>query len=246
MRTPLRAWFSKYVAVQRNGQAANSRLEAMALRLRIDPGNHDYASALFNTLYSDPDKFLDVLDLSLRLHDNEAAVPSLQNTLTLGASVWAVSEHGRSLVRRVSPTETIQFANVVSVEDSASEHLQAAWTAVYGLHPDPSAAWDDCIKACEAVLKPIVIGQATMGGVVGTLRGAPSQFTLHLRDNATDPTKRVVPMTAFEQMLHFIWVNPDRHQGADHRVPTREEARAVLHIAITVVEWVRTKILTKL
>ncbi len=83
-----------------------------------------------------------------------------------------------------------------------------------------------------------------MGGVVGTLRGQAAQYTLHLKDNGIK--NHIDPMATFEQMLHFIWVNPDRHQGADHRVPSIEEARAVLHLSITVVEWARTGILTKL
>lgn len=95
------------------------------------------------------------------------------------------------------------------------------------------------------MLKPIVTGQPTMGGVVGTLRGAGGQFTLHLQDNGMDPAKRIIPMVAFEQMLHFIWVNPDRHEGPDHRVPSLEEARAVLHLSITVVQWARTGVLTR-
>ena len=243
LKIPLLGWFDKYVAVTQNGRPDEQRLEAVALRLQIESDRYGYAAALKSQINSDPVKFLDILDLGLRLIDLTSAARSLGQLLGLGASVWTVSDDGNCLVRRVSDTETVQYEAAVSAADEASQHLKNAWTAVYGLQPDPSSAWDDCIKACEAVLKPIVPNQLTMGGVVGTLRGQAAQYTLHLRDNGI--RNHIDPMATFEQMLHFIWVNPDRHQGPDHRVPTPDEARAVLHLSITVVEWARTGILTK-
>jgi hypothetical protein len=39
-------------------------------------------------------------------------------------------------------------------------------------------------------------------------------------------------------MLRLIWPNPDRHANPNHRrTPSTEEARAVVHVAVTVVQW---------
>ena len=42
-------------------------------------------------------------------------------------------------------------------------------------------------------------------------------------------------MQALVGKLRLIYPNPDRHLGPDHRVPTIEEARAVVHLAVMIV-----------
>jgi hypothetical protein len=40
-------------------------------------------------------------------------------------------------------------------------------------------------------------------------------------------------------MLQLMWPNPDRHGGPNGRTPTIEEARAVVQLAVTIVQWGR-------
>jgi hypothetical protein len=53
-----------------------------------------------------------------------------------------------------------------------------------------------------------------------------------------DTGQSVAPPVA---MLRLMWPNPDRHGGSPehHRVPTIEEARTVVHLAVTIVQWGR-------
>jgi hypothetical protein len=46
-------------------------------------------------------------------------------------------------------------------------------------------------------------------------------------------------------MLRLIYPNPDRHLGPDHRVPTIEEARAGVHLAVTIVQWGRDDLIAR-
>lgn len=40
-------------------------------------------------------------------------------------------------------------------------------------------------------------------------------------------------------------LDPDRHVGPDHRVPSIEEARAVVHQAVTIAQWGRDDLIAR-
>jgi hypothetical protein len=41
-------------------------------------------------------------------------------------------------------------------------------------------------------------------------------------------------------MLRLLWPNPDRHGSPQNRrTPTLQEAQAVVHLAVTIVQWGR-------
>jgi hypothetical protein len=52
-------------------------------------------------------------------------------------------------------------------------------------------------------------------------------------------------MGALVVMLRLVYPNPDRHQGQQRRAPTIEEARAVVHLAVTIVQWGREGLIVK-
>jgi hypothetical protein len=53
----------------------------------------------------------------------------------------------------------------------------------------------------------------------------------------------VAPLIA---MLALIWPNPDRHGSQEERrVPSQEEAEAVLHLAIALVQWCRKDVIRR-
>jgi hypothetical protein len=46
-------------------------------------------------------------------------------------------------------------------------------------------------------------------------------------------------------MLRLLWPNPDRHGGTNSRQPSLDEAQAVVHLAVTIVQWARADLLTR-
>jgi hypothetical protein len=129
-------------------------------------------------------------------------------------------------------------------EDPISKELTEAWSRAYGRNPDPGDAWDHAIKAVEAVLRPIVCpnsSTATLSKVIGDLRSQAHLWSLGLRGRARD--HNVAPLV---EMLELMWTDPNRH-GSDAPEPpaTLEEARAVVHLAVTVVQWGRDDLIVK-
>jgi Substrate binding domain of ABC-type glycine betaine transport system len=103
---------------------------------------------------------------------------------------------------------------------------------------------DHSIKAVEAVLIPLVVpGQdgAHIGHVIGQLDRQGQHWHTILKFN--QPTPPVNPpfnsVQALVGMLRLLYPNLDRHAGPDHRTPTLEEARAVVQLAVAIVQWGR-------
>jgi hypothetical protein len=139
------------------------------------------------------------------------------------------------------------FDSATAEADPASAELNEARIRAYGRRDeDASDAWDHAIKAVEAVLIPIVvpeISRPTLGRVIQQLdRGQPQPVTLGLA--GPDGSRSVAPLVA---MLRLMWPNPDRHGGSPehNRVPTIEEARAVVHLAVTIVQWGRDGLIAR-
>lgn len=137
-------------------------------------------------------------------------------------------------------TTKAQVEEVIRPNDAASVELREAWQNAYGFNPDPSDCWDHCIKALEALLKPLILPNysgATLGKVVGEVSANRTGHGLVLRDNGLNNLTN--PHDTLVGLLRLVWSNPDRHQGAHHRVPTIDEARGVLATTVTVAQWTR-------
>jgi hypothetical protein len=211
-----------------------------------------------------PSVMLDIVDAVLHLYASlkrlepsfELPVSALQASLSwdwkcselgelleLAGSVWRVGPNRDRLVRRVDPTATAAFVRASSPGDVASAELKEAWTAAYGRNPDASDAWDHAIKAVEAVLIPIVTpnkAKATLGDVVGILNSQGQLWKLELHGH--DGTQSIAPLVS---MLRLMWPNPDRHGNQGSRQPSLVEAQAVVHLAVTIVQWARSGVLSK-
>ena len=203
---------------------------------------------LMNYAAKGDEEYLDVVHWTLdvlRASDvvrRYSAHEELERHLAAGVSAWTATETG--LVRRVDPTAQASFVQATSPGDQSSTELRDAWGAAYGRNPNASDAWDHAIKAAEAVLIPIVVptqSGAHMGHVIGQLDHQGARWSTLLRFNQT--TTPVNPPTTAVQalvgILRLLYPNPDRHVGPDHRVPTLEEARAVVQLAVTIVQWAR-------
>lgn len=199
----------------------------------LDGGN--VQTELFQASARSEDLLLDLVDAALRFSSGSAA--ALREALHAGRSVWTLSDDARSLTRRVDATSEAAYRKVLEANDAASLELAEAWHAAYGREENPSDAWDHSIKAVEAVLIPIVCpkqSKPTLGHVLGALRADASAWELALTKEAHGDA------TPFTTMLELIWPNPDRHGSPEEqRQPSVTEARAVVHLAVTLVEWTR-------
>jgi hypothetical protein len=191
----------------------------------------------------DPERFLDFIHFFLQVAEvGDDDVRALDRVLQQGSSVWRATTNG--LERRVSPAIRDAFEMAASPGDTASDELVEAWTKAYGRNPDPSDAWDHSIKAVEAILRPIVCpnhSKATLSNVIGVLRSQGNLWQLGLRGRARDHS--VAPLV---QMLELIWTDPNRHGSATPELPaTLEEARSVVHLAVTIVQWGRDGLIAR-
>jgi hypothetical protein len=190
------------------------------------------------------DSLLDAADAMLYLEQGDPGMcESLDELLLLAGSAWQVGPNRDRLIRRVDPTATASFGDASSPNDVASAELGEAWTAAYARNPDASDAWDHSIKAVEAILIPIVIpknAKATLADVIGTLNSQGLSWQLALQGQ--DRSASVAPLVS---MLRLMWTNPDRHGSANSRKPSLVEAKAVVHLAVTVVQWARSGVLSK-
>jgi hypothetical protein len=176
-------------------------------------------------------------------HDGGRWVERLRRTLEAGHSAWAVAPDLSGLTRRVDPTAEAAVLQALDPAHAASNDLAAAWGSAYGHEPNASDAWDHSIKAVEHILQPVVSPNnpnATLGTIIRELRDGKRNF--HFVLPGKDESREVEPLLA---MLEMLWPNPDRHGGTKHRVPPLEEAQAVVHLAVTVVQWRRSGALTR-
>lgn len=236
-------WFQG-IAGYRSSQGMNGetlRTLATALRVvaEINLQPFDLMDGLIGWAVNDNERFLDLIDGSLHAwgpYANQSA--TLAGVLAAGGSAWTVGKDGISLVRVVNEQAQATFDAAASAEDQVSTELREAWSHAFGLNANASDAWDHAIKALEDVLIPAVIPnqtKANLGGVIGTLDKQGEAWQLCLPGN--DLSGDVAPLVS---MLRLVWPNHDRHGGSgDKRSPSLQEARAVVTLAATIVQWHR-------
>lgn len=69
---------------------------------------------------------------------------------------------------------------VVSSSARASDLLQRAWNAAYGVHPSPSYAYYDAVRAVEIFSSPLISpkdSSSTLGKDINVLRNKPEAWT---------------------------------------------------------------------
>lgn len=182
--------------------------------------------------------FLDVVDGALQFHGREHMGERLIRVLGTAGSVWTVAEDYKGLVRVVTDEVQVTCGVATSVADGITAELREAWTNAFGRNGDPSDAWDHAIKAVESVLIPTIMpknAKATLGSVLGELRSQGQMWKFILPGKDADFA--VAPLLG---LLEAVWPNVDRHGGAaSPRTPTEREARAVVTLAATIVQWHR-------
>jgi hypothetical protein len=215
-------------------------LHRVIARLRIPAANWSNSisawSSIEGWLYEDTEgeRLLDVIHVVIQATPGMTGYRLLDQILSDGGSAYAATERG--IEDRVDATAKRAFEAATRPGDQASAELSEAWSRAYAREPDPSDAWDHSIKAVEAALRPIVCPNnkaATLSHVIGELRNQP--WKLDVRGRQSDHS-----VTPLINMLELLWPNPDRHGSATPAPPaTLAEARAVVQLAVTIVQWAR-------
>ena len=233
-------WFGNVCGYRGGGMDA-VRIHQVAAQMGVAVGNHAPSAmqALISRAEGDPTFCIDLIDATLDVWTPGAnRWGEINGLLASGASVWTVNETRDGLTRVVSDEAQATFDSATSVADEITTEMKEAWANAFGRNGDPSDAWDHAIKAMEALLIRVVVPNQTkpnLGHVIGELRnnGHVWKMILPGKDDDND----VAPLVG---ILSGIWPNTDRHGGGQNtRPPTPEEARAVVTLAATVVQWHR-------
>ncbi|MEU3400716.1 hypothetical protein [Streptomyces filamentosus] len=238
---PLQRWVYDY-ASGAEGEIGN----IMCLRHRLTvPGE---TNAAWHLSQQKGMLLLDVVDallafpLEVGLETDSTTAFALTMLLDNAGSAYRVADDGCGLELRVSPGvrealhQTVTDAAAAPSAGSAADHLAAAWSAAYGLHPDPVGAYSESIKAVEAAAHSVIQPnhpKATLGTMLGELKGARHKFTFAISTAAGDP---IAPA---EALMRALWDGQtSRHGSQGGTVPeTLEAARAGVHLAATLVQW---------
>ncbi|MGW5879017.1 hypothetical protein ACWFMI_20950 [Nocardiopsis terrae] len=173
----------------------------------------------------------------------------LEEVLEDGGSYVKVDYQAGHLVRRVSQSAQQAFDQARSeAPDDAADLLASAWKHAYGLNPDPDKAYGEAVRAIEAVLNTLVVPNdpgPTLGKTLNILRqqAEADKWELAIGDPGNQPEN----IERFKGMIDLLWKNHDsRHAGGPNaRAQEQHEAEAILHLAILLVQWVNTNVLTR-
>lgn len=172
-----------------------------------------------------------------------SSADELETLLREGHSIWKVSKNIDGLERRQDATVTSAAHQATKTARSSGRpasaaHLEEAWSATYGLDPEPSKAFGHAILAVEAVAVPAIVpnkADATLGHALGQLRNQGHLYELVIVDKTGAPSS-VEPVTA---LISLLWEgHTDRHEGNRPALPiTQEAAEMAVHAAAALVQW---------
>jgi hypothetical protein len=170
----------------------------------------------------------------------------LKLILAEGGSAYHISISHQRLERRVDETiaKAVERSAAVS-SNEAGRHLRDAWTATYGLHPEPTTAYGEVVRAVEAAGCPLVLPddpKPTLGKVSKHLQQASDKWALAIPGRGV--AAGVAPLVA---MLELLWTGQvSRHGGAPTSRDQRQiEAEAALALAATLVHWFATGVVRR-
>lgn len=237
LRGPLEAWL---------GDSTSDGLrQRVAARVRVKLGRSYAPFAKF-----DDEQLLDAVDFVLHTgieppYSNKQArelLKQLRDLLLDAGSAYKVASDKNGLERRVDTTvaDTARRAIQSANGSSASEHLATAWTATYGLHPNPPVAYAEMIKAVEAAAQPVIEPantRATLGTMLRQMDKSPGRLHLDL----AGPTGRADPAVAIA-MCRTLWQGQTSRHGSGRptRHETHNEAEAAIQLTVTLVSWFTT------
>jgi hypothetical protein len=198
LEMPLRRW------IYRSLQGGGSDLVALSLEIRIDyqsaggdaprflaellPADEllDVAHAiLFNSGPWPSPRAWDIPHRSGYKRDRATLLQELSLILQQDSSAYRVDDSRTGLMRRVDATATAAAAAAATAAagrpntGSAADQIRDAWSELYGVTPNPPAAYSAAIKAVESAAHSVIQptnSKATLGTMIRRLRDAP-QYT---------------------------------------------------------------------
>jgi hypothetical protein len=260
---PLRPWLALQL---RSDTEAGLRLaERVVLRLQLEPHSTVYGPL------SDTERIVDsmgredrliAVDAVVQLHSGWDLDPAgqrrwahqlvrLGSILRDGSSAYRVDAKARCLVRRVDATvELAAQETITAAPSAAADHLRQAWSAAFGLTPDPDKAFQEAIRAVEELACPLVENRraernkATMGTVLGELRGnARDKWEVLLPGDDGQPRD----VGRLIGMMELLWeAQVSRHGGGTKsRRQLQPEAEAAVPLAVLLVQWLSAGVLRR-
>lgn len=218
MRQPLVDWLLESCSVY----GTEGLWALLCQMLQIDYAGRYPREALFEEANRDPDLLLDIVDGRLKLGQLYDSVTSgLQTVLFLGGSGWQLNPAHDGLEQVVD--ETVRQAAREAIdraEESAADHLRAAWTATHSRARNPTLAHAEMVRAVESAARPVLTPndpRATLGTLIGQLNGQAALYTTAAASDANDGVAAVVAM------MQALWqTQTDRH-GANPTIPATQE-----------------------
>jgi hypothetical protein len=243
LEAPLRHWIHR---ARRDGDVT----QRVGLRLQTTVGRDATPgdTAIFLARHSPPDELLDIVDAILACGGppGYGELAELETILSEGSSVWRVNKGDTGLTRRVdataaaAATEAERAASALPTAGSAFAQIAAAWAAVHQLHPAPSAAYRDAIRAVESAAHAVIEPnnpRATLGTMLGQLRAQPQRYALAIPGPGR--TGSIEPLIG---MMELLWKGQTSRHGAQTttRSETYEGAQMAVQLAVTLVQWFTT------
>jgi hypothetical protein len=158
-------------------------------------------SLLESKVKSDSRLMLDIVDYLIgHTPPNHSALPpeELDKLLEEAGSAYKVDTATQppALIRRVDVTIEAAAKLAMEQKEAPSALLRLAWNTTYGLRPNPSDGYRQAVRAVEAAAIPVVLpndGGATLGKVIGTIRGGADRWQLSF----THRTKPEAPIETY-------------------------------------------------
>jgi hypothetical protein len=181
------------------------------------------------------------------------AVKELQLLLFDGDSAYQVAEDwSQGLERRVpewvsGAHDQAVAAAASSTGEAAAQLLRSARAKAYGLHPDPSGAYADAVKAVEVLALPFFTPDdpcPTLGKVLGNLRQSHAKYRMRVLGKDGEPAS----IEAFIATGTLLWNgHSDRHAGTPRGAPIEQhQAEVAVDAAAMLVRWLASGEITRL
>lgn len=164
----------------------------------------------------------------------------LDDVLTESGSAWRVGTRAgkQGLVRRVPEGVQEALDAVIPSAGRAGARLGEAWSAAFGIDPDPSRAYALAVKAVEDAAIPVVSPldrSATLGKIITVVRDQGGWSLPMTREHGTYTSHEMIV-----SMMQTLWTGQsDRHGGDPAReIPvTQAAAECAVLLAVPMVHW---------
>lgn len=211
-------------------------LPDLGSRARTSDAGRRQIEAAMRVLMAHPNP-LQIADYLLA-NGGHARAEDLEGLLERSKSAWTVGERAAcpGLVRRVPEGVQLAADATMATAGRAGLNLARAWEELYGLTPDPSAAYRLAIRAVEDAVVPVVSPTdpgATLGKVIAQMESQGNWRLPMVREHSRALSGEVVVA-----LMRLIWHGQHDRHGGQPSAPgnvSLEEAKVAVSAAVTLV-----------